>query len=309
MKNMTKQQIKASRDFVKELRVYFSSLSARGAKYLFLNVGNIPNSFVITNGDYEMLTGYVPVMTSIHLVTFLDPTFYNQFLEFLNLKIDKPYIIRISQLLKAFKDNGAHELDVVYDQFNNMKVVVNSRVLTGDEHEVPNTESDESEEVEESIEDNPFKDNSKFETITFKSADICGQVVDNFHALHVLEDVVLDMNQKKTFLIQENTPHKEIDLSPDLAVVHSNYYRIRLDIDDLINKETHEVYSILMDGLDIPSLREFVGKRDHKKLTLLVWCTPMGSIQHMAMYNDSTLSVKSTRPFLAIFPIPKEKMR
>lgn len=306
---MTKQQIKASKDFVKELRVYFSSLSVRGAKYLFLNIGNIPNSFILTNGDYEMLTGYVPVMTSIHLVEFTNPEFYNQFIEFLNFDITKPYIIRIAQLLKAFKDNGAHELDVVYDQFSNMKVIVNSRVLTGDEYEVPEKDSDEIEEPEESIEDNPFVDNSKFETLTFKSADICGQIVDNFHALHVLENVVLEMRGKKEYLIQENTPHKEVDLSPELPVVHSNYYRIKLDIDDLLQKETHDVYSILMDGLDIPSLREFVGKRDNKKLTLLIWCTPMGSIQHMAMYNDSKISVKSTRPFLAIFPIPKEKVR
>ncbi len=306
---MTKEQLKASKEFVKELKIYFSSLSARGAKYLFLNVAGIPRSFVITNGDYELLTGYVPVLLGIHLVTFKESNFYESFLDFLNFKIDKPYIIRISQLTKAFKDNGAHELDVIYDQYQNMQVIVNSRILTGDDKDVEDVIDDSQTEEVVDLEENPFVDNSKFETITFKSADICGQLVDNYHALGVLEDVVIDMNDKKAFLEQENVPHYETSITPDEEIVHSNYYRISIELDKLSISSAHtDVYTILIDGLDVPSLKEFVRKREQQNVTMLIWRPTSGSIQHMATYDDSQISVKSTRPFLAIFPLTKEKL-
>lgn len=316
MKAMTKAKIKASKEFLKELRLYFSSLSARGAKYLFLNIGTIPNSFVITNGDYEMLTGYVPVLLSIHLIEFKDDEFYKTFLEFFNFTSDKPYILRISQVMKAFKDNGAHELDVVYDQMGNMKIIINSRVLTGDdipEGSMSSSEEDPNQEPVD-IEENPFHDNSKFETITFKNADICGQVVDNYHALAVLEDTVLDMYRKKEYLIEDKTPYYELSIPTEIEVFTSNYYRIKLDLAAFKDREGNcvlideyrELNAILMDGLDVPSIKEFIKKRDEKELNLLLWCNKGGSIQHMAIYNDSKISVKSSRPFSEIFPISKQ---
>ena len=307
----TKAKLKASKEFLKELKTYFSSLSARGAKYLFLNIGTIPKSFVITNGDYEILTGYVPIMLSIHLVEFKDSEFYTIFLEFFNFVSNKPYILRISQVMKAFKENGAHELNVVYDQMGNMKIIVDSRILIDD---TPSENEDEDEEVEQEIvdlEDNPFQDNTKFETITFKSIDICGQIVDNYHALAVLEDVVIDMYRKKEYLIQDKIPHYELSIPTDITTFHSNYYRMKLDHtafkDEngncvLIDKY-RDTYTIIMDGLDVPSIKEFIKKRDNKELNLLLWCNEGGSIQHMAIYNDTTISVKTARPFSEIFPI------
>lgn len=315
MRAMDKAKIKASREFLKELRTYFSSLSARGAKYLFLNIGTIPNSFVITNGDYEMLTGYVPILLSIHLVEFKDSEFYKTFLEFFNFNSSKPYILRIAQVMKAFKDNGAHELDVVYDQMGNMKIIVNSRVLTGDDPSTESSDSDEDSTQEiVDLEENPFHDNSKFETITFKSVDICGQIVDNYHALAVLEDVVIDMYRKKEYLIEDKYPHYELPVPTDIETFNSNYYRMKLDHtafrdengNSVLSGEYRDTFTILMDGLDVPSIKEFIKKRDNKELNLLLWCNKGGSIQHMATYNDSTISVKSSRPFSEIFPISKQ---
>lgn len=303
-----------SKEFVDTLKSYFSSLSARGAKYLFLNVANLKNTFVISNGDYEMLTAYIPVMLSFHVIQFKDTNFFTKFLEFLNLRTDKPYVIRMSQILKAIKHNKFDDLTVIYDDYNKMRLALTDSVIVVDEN-TAYTDEDLDDEIggDDEDEDNPFVDNSKYETITFQSVDVCGQPIDNLYALTILEDTVLEMVKKEEQIHEQALHHSYIPVSVEVNYFHGNCFRLKVELQQLLfPNDTPEhvrvldnLYAVLFDGLDVPSIKEFIKKRKTTTdLQLLLWCNNGKTIQHMAMYDDENISILSMRPFHQVV-IPK----
>ena len=60
------------------VRLYISSLSARNAKYLYLNILEDKYSFILSNADYAMLSSFIPHILALHLVQ-LKPSEYQWF--------------------------------------------------------------------------------------------------------------------------------------------------------------------------------------------------------------------------------------
>lgn len=301
-----------TKEFVKQMKLYFSSLSARGAKYLFLNIPGFENKFILSNGDYEMITAYAPVILSFHIITFKDASFYTQFLQFMNFTLDCPYVIRISQILKALKDNKFEELDVVYDDHSKMKIILIDKVIESDENSEDESESGESEESEEGSpassetedEDLPFKDTSKYVVVTFASADVCGQPIDNLYAMSIMEDCLREIYQVPESVKSASVPHYFYDLDIEIPYFHGNYFRFKLNLPELFKSLTKEdldfpanVHMVIIDGMDVPSVKEFVKKQPEAKTRFLVWSTNEKTIRHLALYEDPVIDILSVRPF------------
>lgn len=302
--------------FLKTLKLYFSSLTARGAKYLFLNVGNLENSIVITNGDYEMLTAYVPVSLTVHVVTFKDPEFYEELMKFLRFETKKPFVIRMNLFLKALKDADIDNMTVIYDDDGHMKITAADQLISDDDILDDDSDMDDEEDDEYDPEENPFVDTSKWVTTTFDSLDICGQPVENFHALSVLESTIVNMLGYEVSVPKADRPYTEITIPRDFSYFNSNYFRIYIPLTEFRMPDGEPFYSedmwdfhiILIDGFDVPSMREFVKKRD-TDVSLLLWANSGGTIQHMAKYDDAEISIRSMRPFAESLPIRKSQIR
>lgn len=304
-------QTKETKQFLKTLKLYFSSLTARGAKYLFLNVAGLKNSFVITNGDYELLTSYVPVTLSIHIIEFKNSLFYEQFLRFLNLETTQPYVIRMNMFLKVINKGNIEDMSTIYDEKHYLKITTNDSVIEDDDD--PDSEDYYTDDIDDddTTEDCPWVDTSKWVTVTFDSAAICGQPVENVHALTVLENTIDKIltypNIKKT----EERPYAVIEVTAPVEYHTANYFRQKVSLQEFKTKEgleyypekMHDLYVLLMDGFDVPSMKEFLKKTKKQVIELLLWANVGGTIQHMALYEDDEISIKSMRPFSEILPI------
>ena len=310
-----------SADFIASLRLYFSSLTARGAKYLYINIGDLKNTFIISNGDYSLLTSYCPVMLSIHVLEFKNTDFYDKFIDFLQLPTDKPYLIRTSQFLKALKSKKIEELCVVYDNTNKMKIVdKNSGIVFDDDDTYSSELNDTHDEDDEYFgynfssgfdEENPFKDSDIWVEETFETANICGQIVDNQFAIGILEDIVLDMKNNMTNLKEKDIPLVTIPITNPVDYFTGNYFRLNLNFADFQYKDgTHfytdemlDLFLVLVDGLDLPSVKEFLKKKKDSEVLLYDWGKDGGTVQHMAKYEDDEILVYSMRPFMEFIPI------
>jgi hypothetical protein len=311
MANPPKKKSPKPADFVKTLKVYFSSLTARGAQYLYLNVAEDPNTMVISNGDYELLTSYVPVTLSIHAVRFKDSEFYQKFLDFLGLSTSDPYVIRMPQFLKALRENDFTDLKVSYDTSRKMRLVLKDTIVLADKESDDDDDDEEEEEVVD-LEENPFADTSKIEVITFDSLDVCGQPMNDHHALVILENTVDRIVKLGENFGDTEIPHVTKILERDeVNYFTSNYFRVHINLTEFKDgvgnpyyseEIAKDLYVVLVDGMDVPSMKEFA-KRRSGQICLHLWVKDGGTIQHMASYHDEELSIFSMRPFTEVLPI------
>ena len=171
-------------EFEKEIKLYLSSLSARGSKYMYFNVGEKENTIVLSNGNYDLLVAYVPVTLTFHLVTFKND-FYTRLLNILNIPKDTPYIVRVDLLLKAIRQSTIEEIHCEYDSYSNMRVY-SGTILLEEKIENESFNDNSNEDSEESIEEDTIT--------TFDKADICGMVIHDLPVLVKLQEDISYIN-------------------------------------------------------------------------------------------------------------------
>lgn len=300
--------------FLKTLKLYFSSLTARGAKYLYLNVADDPNTMVVSNGDYELLTAYVPVTLSIHVITFKNTEFFEEFLQFMNIPKGCPYIVRIPVVLAALKNNSKEEVHALKAEDGKLHLALRDQIVEDDlddyDDELEDDEDDESPASEFDI----FADKSKYVVKTFDDAKVCGKPIDNFHARVILEETVAKMLEYRNTFGKTDCPCacKPVDRE-SITYFTSNYFRMEIPLSEFVTEngeryypeDMYDFHVILIDGLDVPSIKEFMKRKDGE-LTLLLWSKSGGAIQHMATYEDEDVSICSMRPFLEVIPLKRK---
>lgn len=324
-------------DFQKQCKLYFSSLSARGNKFVYVNLPDMPNCIVVTNGDYEMLASYCPTTFSIHLV---EPKndFYEQLLTYLNVDKRYPYIFRTDILMKAFKEIALEDTVCQRDREGNISIRSGENIVVPDKTE----ESSEDDEFED--EDNPddtkpdddnpdtfvnlmgdskedIKNDALLKTlipVTFKTSEICGTPVNNDFALHLLLDEIVKLKKcTKEYFNREDRSDTEgyvvlnIDPLNKLEYRYSNKYRTAfIDFGQLKNKHGKTLFDVdsyltvpllLSDGFDNPSLKEFTNSKNYKTtdktLDIYVWTENASTLKSVSIYEDNISYIRSTRPF------------
>jgi len=302
--------------FIKKCKLYFSSLSARGAKYVYMNIPGLPDGFVITNGDYELLTSYVPISLTIHVVEFKDKTFLNHLNAFLQLDPRSVYAIRVSMIVKAFNSLVQDDVVVVRDESQNLKIGTTTDIIKDEDLDDDEAsalfDEDELDDDDDSGYTKGFDDSASFIQRIFCDDEICGRVVENIRALMILEQKVDEIKNRIDTLDQYSLPHIRIDLSKKYDYFNSNFFSIPISLSDfrMENGEPHfsEEYGnfklTITDGFDVPSVKEFAPKiEESETVQLAIWVNHGGTIQHSAVYETEELRIISARPYWEIVPI------
>lgn len=319
-------------DFQKQCKLYFSSLSARGNKFIYVNLPDVTNGIVVTNGDYEMLVSYCPQTFSVHLI---EPKndFYNQLITYLNIDMKYPYIFRTDVLMKAFKDIALEDTVCQRDMEGNISIRAGETVI------VPDKQNEFSEDDDDNDEDpdNDKPDTDRPETlldlmgrakdddvlkamvpVTFTASEICGTPVRNEFALYLLLDEVLKLRQySKEYFNRDDRSDTEgyvvINIDPlnKLEYRYSNKFRtVLVNFGQLRNKHGSMLFNpdtylsiplLLGDGLDNPSIKEFINSKNYKtidkNLDIYVWTDNACTLKSVSIYEDNISYIRSTRPF------------
>lgn len=324
-------------DFQKQCKLYFSSLSARGNKFIYVNLPDIKNSIVVTNGDYEMLASYCPTTFSIHLI---EPKndFYEQLLSYLNIDRKYPYIFRTDTLMKAFKDVSLEDTVCQRDMEGNISIRSGESIVVPDKaEEISEDDGIEDEDNPEEVKpdkDSPdtlinlmgdskedIKNDALLKTmipVTFKTSEICGTPVNNDFSLYLLLDEVVKLKRySREYFDRENRGDKEgyvvLNLDPlnKLEYRYSNKYSTALiNFGQLRNKHGEILFAtdsylsiplLLGDGLDNPSVKEFTNSKNYKttdkSLDIYVWTDNACTLKSVSIYEDNISYIRSTRPF------------
>lgn len=311
--------------FEKTLKLYFSSVSARNNKFAYFNLKNVPNTIVLTNGSYEILSSYIPVTLSIHLLIFKND-FYKQIIEYFQIPENMPFVLRTELVMKALNNHTSEELNRVYDENTNLRLTYNNIAeildkddnsdgiydgLEDDEENDDNTDTNQKHKTFD--EDNMFNiGESNFIIETFESADICGQQVTNRYALKLLEEEALKIYERNdTYLTENNIPYLTTQITKDVNWFNSNLFRpMQIPLEDfkqhntsVFSQEMLPCFLLIIDGMDLVSAKEYLKKQD-KECVIYVWLDHK-TIKSMAVYEDDEVIIKSMRPFQEIIPLYK----
>lgn len=318
-------------DFQKQCKLYFSSLSARGNKFIYVNLPDMPNSIVVTNGDYEMLASYCPQTFSIHLI---EPKndFYKELISYLNIDMKYPYIFRTDVLMKAFKDIALEDTICQRDMEGNISIRAGETVIVPDKQIESIEEDDDEEDPDDDKPDTDrpetlldlmgrAKDDDVLKAmipVTFAASEICGTPVRNEFALYLLLDEVLKLQQySKEYFDRDDRSDTEgyvvINIDPlnKLEYRYSNKFRtVLVNFGQLRNKHGSMLFDpdaylsiplLLGDGLDNPSIKEFTNSKNYKTidkhLDIYVWTNNAYTLKSVSIYEDNISYIRSTRPF------------
>ena len=281
-------------EFEKEIKLYLSSLSARGSKYMYFNVGEPDNTIVLSNGNYDLLVAYVPVTLTFHLVTFKND-FYTRLLNVLRIPEKVPYILRVDLFLKAIRQFTIEELHCEYDSLMNMRLYSGDTLLEEKitEETSDGTSSDEDEE----------DDFEEEKLITFDKADICGMVINDLPVLVKLQEDIAYINSLDIKELMNMSFYTKEIIKDPIEYFYSNWYRpciIQLP-------DTEEFCHLLIDGIDTVSLKEFIRKNyPEATIDMHIWSKHGSSVKYMATYEDENILVKTVRPYRDIVPLKKK---
>lgn len=280
-------------EFEKDIKLYLSSLSARGSKYMYFNVGEKEDTIVLSNGNYELITAYIPVSLTFHVVTFKNG-FYKKLIDILNIPKDTPYILRVDLFLKAIRSFTIEELRCEYDSFLNMRLYSGDTLL---EEKIDNDSSSEDTSFEEKEE---MDEEDKI--TTFSKEDICGMVINDLPVLIKLEEDIAYINSIDTSELDKMFFYTKERIKDPIEYFYLNWYR-----PCVVQLPDREEFShLLIDGIDTVSIKEFIKKyHPNAIIDMHIWSKYGSSVKYMATYEDDDVLVKTVRPYREIIPLKK----
>lgn len=306
-----KQKTLLDYKFEEQLKILFGFTSGRLNKYLYFNIPHLENTVVSTNGNYELIASCSPVTLSIHLITFKDIELFNKIKEFFNVPDDKPYVVRMELVLKAFVDHLASDLVVQNDINHTTKITTKDNDVTFVIEEV-----EEGEDIPEDTEDVSIEEELEelLDTITldsFPNKDILGAVVNNIYSWCILTEEVYNLNDYcEDYFTSHGFKYIKQQLDYDTTEWYTplQYRSFKVDKDffEYADRELIDSYVLCLDGQDAVSIKGFIKKVDGI-CTQYAWSHNKKTIKCMAIYEDSSVVIKSIRPFYEIIPIIKKE--
>lgn len=295
------------------VRLFSSSISARNAKYLYLNVLDDPYSFVLSNADYALLAAFVPHILSLHIVK-LEPseyTWFDTFKKQIGVTTNEPYLLNLASMNKHLTKTKLEELAFIN---NDHKIrIANVEVPdTSDEDYVPPVECEDDNPVscEPLIDDAGVEMKEEPAIVTFNDKTIYGFKIDEFQMLTNLKHLIeKTLSITPEYLAQ--VPHKTVELART-DYFHSNVYKLGLDstscaeLEEFLHKS--KISLLLIDGSDTVSLKEFIKKAPKDmRITLTVY-QEMNSntFKTISTCTSSKFTVVSCRPHAGTIFLRKE---
>ena len=306
--------------FQEQVKLLLGYSSSRINKYIYFNFKGLENSLVTCNGNYETIVSGFPVTLSIQVIEFKDLELFKSIKEFFKVPDNVPYVVRTELLLKALVSSSIDSLIVKSDNNFTTKLanVSNENVVFTIEEEKDN--SDEEGQEESQVEDNNSDedgDDSVEEILdeilldSFPNNDIFGAVVNDVYAWTLLENEVLHLAKEYTKEYFSNITHKCIPIELDEISWYGNNQQFRpIKLDSSFfnypDIEFLDFYVVCIDGQDLVSTKGFL-KKIEGDCNLYIWSKNKKSIKCMAIYEDSSVVIKSIRPFYEIIPLVKKK--
>lgn len=318
-------------DFQKQCRMLFSSLSMRGCTYLYVNLPGRENELVITNGAPDLLLTYSSLaMVAVHHIKPKDD-FIKQFKK-LFLSSANPtdcYLIKTEYITRAFKD---HRVETVLCQVDpatgDLKIAGGGQLVSinaTDASDVDDDDDDSSEdwsfkdELERLLEDDGW--DAEVKRAVFGNRDVAGLRFADPFVLGILEGILEKMeNHHDTCVKYAGNGVLSFDEASveNPTRVHSNWYRsitydgrdLNIDTDAEYLKQRH----LFIDGLDLPSTKEFIKKKYKKGVfvgTFRMYIFHVGgnSVQQLAYYDADDVTILSTRPFMSTVLVPSRSKK
>ena len=264
--------------FQDQIKLLLGYTSNRLNKYIYFNFKGLDNTLVVTNGNYELIASCSPVTLSIHILQFKDTELFTKIKDFFKVPDNIPYVVRSELLLKALVKNALESLIVKQDVNHTAKLYEKDNediTFTMDESAIPeeesenestpspnvsdinNSEDDEYEEPEESVEE-------ELEEIlldSFPNKDVFGAVVNDIYSWSILENEVLKVVNEYTddFFNNTKTIIEDIDIDSIEWYNGTHYRPICLD-SSFFNEDIENIYLVCLDGQDTISVKGFLKK-------------------------------------------------
>ena len=293
---------------MEKIKLLLGFSSGKLNKYLYFNFSSLPNSIVITNGDYELLTTY-PVTLSIHLLKFKDPSEYEELAKFFKVPPNIPYVIRVELLLKALISSLVDDISIRCDSNYTSKIYTkdNTPVVFSINEEDTTDSSITTNSADTSDEDiDTLEELEEIFIDSFPKDDILGAVVNNIYAWKILEEdaYLLDSYSEEYF---QSTRYIKTELTVDTEWYNSKCYRsVKLDKEFFnYDVDIEDTYFLFIDGQDAVSIKGFIKRlKNIGKCYQYIWRDYNGkSAKSIAVYEDNSVVIKTTRPYYSIVPV------
>lgn len=297
--------------FQKTTKLYFSSLSARGCTKLYINLPGREDELVLSNADPDLLATYsLRDLIAIHVIR-PTPEYMQAFREIFFHGGDpyQPFLIKTEFITRSFKDYRIEDTISNLDKNNNLQILGGGKQLIV-------TSSDSSSDIEEeSVEDGEQKEvdwdfkgeleklleddgwDTEVKRAIFKDAATAGvPLSDPFiidRLLHLIDEMESSLK-----MCQQQQDHGIIAITANellqQSTVHANWYRTppflaSQLIPELDPKNCVKQTVLLIDGLSIPSIREFLKKYKwvdgHDKFHLYIYLYTEKTIKTIACFE------------------------
>ena len=317
-------------DFQKKCRLFFSSLSARGCTFLYVNLPGRKSEFILSNANPDtLMTMSMSPMVAVHHICpseeFLTD-FRNYFLD----GVEEPYLIRTEFITKSFKDFRVETVRSNIDEVTGELRIVGGGRLTvlenggGEEMDEPDDEPeadwDFKDELEKLLDDDGH--DTEVKRAVFSGKAVAGVRLTDPFVIDTLEAIIIDLvGDYKECMAKESTGGVIVFDQDSLigqVKTHANWYRSLVftgkDLDVDHDAEYANQRMLLIDGLDIPCLTEFLKKMYQKgnfvgNFKMYIYAFSGNNARQISSYEAEGISILSTRPYMSTLLVPTSSGR
>ena len=311
-------------------KTYLSSLTARSCKYLYFNCANDKNMLVFTNADQTTLMQESYTL-SFHLFKMKSYSFKTDFMEelgFNEINLSSPYMIHLSKVLKILNDCLKNNLSIKAYADTNNQLLLTSNDDDREMDELIESYSREGRErllrdldgnlllEEYGLDNDDFEDKedilNHIQIPQLEYSHAFGTNFDDYRNYQILkrevnyiEDIYQNLNK---------LPHIKVDI-PELIKTRINSFIYELDLDKFIDNDGNFIYDdnylkkyniLIQDGLDVPSIKEFVSKLPEDfQVTLYVFIDKSKQIKLITVCENDDFEIISMRPLIGLNIINK----
>lgn len=300
-------------EFTKLTKLIFSSISARSSRYAYFNLPEFEESIVLSNCAPDLIAEYRPEFCSIHIVSPGDE-YMEKIKKMLHINDSTdPIVVKSFFITKVVSNYSLDSVEFIYNYDNgfitcrdlkNNKLIEVKNGKKKEEEETDDEEKDDSEvEVEE---DTAYKmDTEIYKLRPLDIEVVAGSILNIPHVVNCLANMLDLITIKLNYVLDDQMKvHTEMlayTEAPEIEYTHGNWYRRFVNIGKLNGKN---VFMLLVDGLDNPSIKEFVKKLYGKKALFsnssfeqYVFFKDDHTLQSVALTICDKMEIISMRPY------------
>jgi len=262
-----------TKDEIKTLKLYLSSLTARRAHTLYHNITEAKNEYIFANMEPDAVVKFCESTFGVHFVTVKDKDINNLFTRLLKIfpLPSEYYILKMSNVITFM---NKHNWDVKPEDF----IFSDEKVLY---YETPGPKGSSKKTI------------LGFPLLSFQAVYFIREIKDCYDKINT------DENDTYKF--------KPVDEKAlDSGIITTEYTPEEYGIES--NLKSFNV--LLVDGAETVSVKEFIKKQkgNFNRFDIVTWVNG-DCIEYGSFYDDDHITVKSTRPHTRIYLKPRRKRK